>query len=962
MSIRQARTAQMLEDLAKAALLEGRMPTSAELTKRMGDWTAANQPGEPRMQLRLQGYRTKFRRDLFNQTVDEFLEDLDLLFDENVAVATRLLMGINADDVRCKSLRYQLSLLDDKLEDLLLAEPATTGYFFGVYDSFVDFSKVDQADTTAEVDIETGTVRLPQAGGVDKVNLGFMMNRVLAPMKFYPPEPIINSRAIPGARFGSLFDDLIGTAWGAQVVSSQNVPITLEFTFPLSSADPDTKTLNFEPATVASGAVSISRVDVDPLGPTAMGLVILYSMDQQNWLKLPDHPSQLNIDGKKISLRFEAVLAKYLRFQLTKASDETIPDPKQPAYNYTYGLRGISVYTMGYASLGELKSKELAPDGIDAPVVNKVALTVDEKVPDGTDIDYYVSRADGPEDWIKISSGRHDDCPRIVEFGTTPMSPRLDNKILIKATPTLHSTRNGIKFYQLYQSAFDPVAKTGRLLRGLNAWSRKANTVEDTKSVSNNFVVFTMSDNEQKLYLDVVDERIDAPGPSSGTEPTWVSVKNTILVDPSINLIPTGPSPAESPNYSIKSVIRLTSGGEGGSTATVTVMSPGVVRVELPSSVAGKILVGHYIYLAPPAAPGHVATGYYKVSTVYDGSTVILTIEDPGRALRDGTNVPWSLAYQDITAKVTEAEQNRIELASDQPILLTDQLIVTYRTPLNSNQRLVTSSVVVKRDTSGNEVFVAGLDYTVDAETKSITRMTGGHITGVVDQMTVRVDFQYVETSADLDTYSAWFFVDAAEPKTIELGAAIGLAVGERAFIDNGISLVDFTELTVLPPLPRGWRQVIVRSAPIYDSAGSVDTSSGIYKILTLLDSAGNFVFAPNAKYFVKMTAFPEAMRETNLFRLQTGITPDDRGWFAFDGRKVIVNWDPTTLPDTIRPVASAGPTLSLLAYEEFELEYRYVGSASAPSSVLFKAVLQRESAAPTVTPELFSYNLRFSF
>jgi hypothetical protein len=142
-----------------------------------------------------------------------------------------------------------------------------------------------------------------------------------------------------------------------------------------------------------------------------------------------------------------------------------------------------------------------------------------------------------------------------------------------------------------------------------------------------------------------------------------------------------------------------------------------------------------------------------------------------------------------------------------------------------------------------------------------------------------------------------------------------------------------------------------------------VDTSVALYKLLLITDEEGHYVFHPNGKYFVKQSAFPESMRESNLFKLQTGVAKDDHSWYALDGTKIVINWDPTTVPDIIYPVLdTSGPTLTVLSYEAFELAYRHRTSDEEVDSILFRAVFSKAPTAPKgISPELLDYNLRFS-
>lgn len=965
MSIERRRVSEILEKASEEFLVEGRVPPPHEVQVKLNEWLQANTPGSPRMQLRMQPFRSKFDRASFNKSVTEALEDLDLLFAENLDIATRVTKGLNGDDVRYKAFRYQLGIIDDALENLLLVEPAATSYFASVFDTFNDMGNVNQDDTTAEVDLETGSVRLPVVGGVGRVNLGFMRNRARANLRFVPETAVQSSDLLAGTRFGNLFDDLIGNVWAAQVTTNEDVELGAEFTIPVAvvldrGSTPIPRTL----ATMETMAKRISRIDLEPHTPTPMGMYVEYSVDGRNYTRIPGFPDPILLEDKRVQLNFISTLVRYLRFRMFKTPDETLQiGAGDSVYRYTFGLKMLAVYQAGYSRFAELVTTADTPEGLEDSFVSKVALDVDERVPQGTDIRYFVA-LDGSSEWRPISTAsREQDAPRIVEFGSSIMAARSDNRVRIQTTPSVNSTRNGITFYDIMTTDPNVIPLSTRLFRGGNAWRRKVNLQEIQHSVRNNYVVFTLSDNRQKLYIEVEDERVTSPGGVWPTNPTRVPLQHAILADESLPVVPVGSS-RENPNYSVRRVLHVLNTAIGDSLAAV-VASPSTDRatVSLTLSVAtGKIVAGQQLYLSKATA----FSGHWEVISVTEGSTVDVVVSDPRHNLVDATNVTWQLGYRDVTTQVDDIDANHLILSSNLAVNNADEFSVSYRRPLGLEHELVTTSVVVKGLTEGSTVYQAGRDYVVDPETKSIARLSEGQIQGTGDQVVVRVDFNYRVFESDLDTYSTFLLVDSDEPKVIELTSAIGVddEAGEGVYIDNGQAMLNVSDRTTFPPLPRGWRQIVVRSKPLVGTGGSVDTASALYKVLVLTDANGNFIFRADGRYFVKATAHPEAMKETNLFKLQTGVRVEDRSFYALDGNKIVVNWDPTTLPDTIYPIVGVGPTLSLLSYEEFELEYRIKRSDITPGTALkLKAEFSRGPKQPTgLTPELRAYNLKFSY
>lgn len=968
MSISETRVKQVFEEISKQSLLEGYVPTPDEVVNRFTQWSQQNDPSRPRMKLRPQGYRKRFNRENFNTMVEEMVGDLQLLFGESVGNITRVLKGLNSDDIRYRALSYQLRILDDLLEDILLAEPSASNYFFGVFDSFNDLSKTDMAETTADVDLNAGIVRLPIKGGVNRLDLARVMTgRHRSGMKVKPEQNDLRVQLIAGSRFDYAFNDVDGQAWQEEVTTTFEGPLSAEITFPINLRDPFV-----EPDLAETTALPISKIEIDPVLSSAASLDVLYSVDGVNYIKVPNHPTVIQLMDQRVSITFQSTIARFLRLRLTKSPDgEAQIGTGTPFYRYVFGLRRIAVFNSGFGTSAIFQSISQSPENTSEPV-SKVALNVQERVPAEGQIDYFVALGPQPLEWFPISPGSREtaDSPKVVEFGTSLLSPRRDNFVKVTTTPPVYGTRNGITFYELYTTGHEPIPMSSRLFRGLNSWGKKVKFEESIKSVRNNYVVFTLTDREQKLYLEINDEEVTPPD-SVGGQTTEVSVEHVVFRDESVPVKPESGTPPENPNYSVRRILRLIKSGQiGGVGADVSVVgatTPRTITVTLPAAASGNVTVGQFLRLVQAAG----GSGYFEIVTVEDtGSGVTVTILDPNDVLVTEINCTWTLGYADITHQIRDVIQNRIVIEASQELFQDDRLLISYRRPLGPEHRLITSSVVVKRDPTDDSPFQLGRDYTVDSVAKSVARLPDGAIQGAGSQIVVRVDFQYAYKERQLDTYVCFFTIDSPNPKKIIFAAPIGADEdeGERVHIDDGTNFHNISNELESPDLPKGMRQVVVVSKPIIDpETGSVDTTSAIYKTLTAKDAGGFIVFSPNNRYFVSAAAFPVAMKETDIFKLQTNITADDHSRYAFDGQKVVINWDPTELPDTIYPVvdnSGPSPVLSLLDYEEFEMQYRYkVPGVVTSSEVIFKAILsRRQKSDKGITPELLNYNLRFSF
>jgi hypothetical protein len=961
-SIATKRLTAYLDQVAQEAMKSGRLPDPVEVRRALAIFARDRTLDGPSLKIRSQPYRGTFDVEGHNLMVGEIVEDLGFLFAEQVDQANRLLRAVNDTEVKYGAFMHQIDTLEDLLEVLLLVEPKSTGYFYSVGDQFRDLAKVDQENTTAELQTQAGLVTLPIAAGVRKIGMPHLAERADIVVINDDDEAVVGSMVLPGSKYGYAFDDT-ARGWQQRIVSSSADGWSGYITVPVSAQPARTDTGGGAelPQALETREIYISRIDLDGLNETVMEVKILHSIDGENYFNLPGY-DWVKLEGRRQSLYFERTKIEFLRILMrTNTPDFTWQSiyvggelRQGPFYRYVPGFKSISIYDVGFAIEGELRSKELDP-GTDTDI-GRVVLDVSDSTPPGTQIEYYVAPYSSSPGWQRIQplSRAVPDSSPIVDFTQAVLSPRRDNRLLVTSTPSLDSSRNGISFYNIGALNSAQISDSVKLFRGVGGWYKEINNVEELVTVRDNFVIFTRDDSSQQLYLEV-EEEITNPTASDGTNSTILRTKRHIFYgDQSINVKPARTVSNQIPDYAIKQVLLLKATAPAGSGTVAITGTPRTIAYTPSGMTPSQINEGDYLYMTQ----GSVA-GFFKTLVVTDdGTNVYVELDDPESKLVDGT-ATWSANSSDITQSVEDIINDTFTVDAAVTIVADDMIIITYRSPLNPLETPLSSSVVVK-DSQGGTTYELGRDYTFDPVTKSVTRRPEGRITVTGDsRIIVRVSFQFKRLTRRLDTYTAWFLYEG-DGSPVEMGAAIAVddTAGESVHLQaNDDRVLDLSQVTSLEGLARGWRRLTIRSKPLLDTTGAVDTATAIYKVINAVDAEAHLLFGP--AHFSDHRGVKQPMKPVTRFYLQTSVGKDDRDVFAVHNDNVIINWDPTTNTDMVYLPPG---TSTVLARERFEVEYKYQGGSVSVRSLLFRAVLSRnEGVDADRTPVLYWYNLRLA-
>jgi hypothetical protein len=537
------------------------------------------------------------------------------------------------------------------------------------------------------------------------------------------------------------------------------------------------------------------------------------------------------------------------------------------------------------------------------------------------------------------------------------------------------------------------------LFRGQRAWSRDTQGSFDTLSVKDNFIPFSKG-NTQKLY-NTVQEVVTIRSVQSVSDQRVALVSNAPLYTDSgpYTLIPSAGINTikdTAPIYAIYNV-NLSAGNTSAQKTNVS-FSSGSVDLGQPNilyKAKGDILVQEIV----TTGFGQVSVGTI-VKEFVDGTDYIVELNadstPTGRILaiagstllsspQYSPNSQYVITYTidaDVTRFVSNIINNQIffTISATNSNVLTDvTAIIKYRyVPTD----IIKSSVKVKAGfgSSGEDrIFKQGADYIFDSSNSTIQKLSTGSIANDQD---VFVDYQYNDTTANLEQFFLWAYV--SDPNGINilvktLGSGTlnnqntlqpDTALGEQLYASvPSIGLVKLTS-AVEWPIMKGWVQFIVKSRSP-ESVQNTSSQALIDQVIRLQDNQNNYIFVSGGRYFNELTGIREPLKQVSLPFLKTNVLKNDRSNFAIREilvgntlqYQVITNFAPGSTNDLYTYAVDSNTGNIIKNSEEWKLLWSSADSQDAFKKVVVKASLNRLSSINgNITPKVFNYYLKVAY
>lgn len=988
MAISQRQYNKLLAQETLRYLLMGKLPNLDQIAARV-----ASIVGDSVItyQYIAQPSRDIFQNHTYNKSLRRIKFDIDTLHEEILDLIGKSSERMSYADLFHKVNSYELSNLESKLNSLLFTIENADFYFLGAYESFTDNSKTDTKNSTSSIiDLSESCIALPYGGkNTQKIKTSHLYDSATWPVEVLTPNAssIIGTTNVAGSSFGNIFSDTI-SSWAYEVVTDVPTDVSIRIVFPLAgSAREEVEVL-------------VNRFELMSHTPTVQTVLLKTSNDNVNYIAPLGYESGVTMRDQKLvyGLDFETTLVQYVELTFSKSTpDKEIVENSGKKYQYIFGLRNFSAFSVGRLSKGRYQSKPF--DFTDEEEkISKVSIDVDSIVPKGCSALYSVALTDKNDNFVSSfvpitpinSTSASTGVPKIAQFNTTlPNTSRYSVPFGGNDAAQVYGRPfQGKNFYRIGNSISpEPIFSSSKLYRGYKAWYRDSTQGFELTKVSDIFVSFEQSDVES-VYT-IAKESVSATNVAGVvmadlSKPVYYSSSRGHLMKPPAGI--TNTSTDIKPNYAIYKATLTGPVSRRTSSFTLSnsrsqrlpvsnfLIATGVTS-DLPilRNIGGQIYQNNvdYIIVTEEINGRQVPTGEI---TIPDGSALL---DSAGSIITPLPSLEFEYTNDpDVTHKITSIYNTRVVL-SNLTITNSDNLEITYRYIPTSPSKIIKASIRVANlpSTSGNKIYYTeGRDYIVNASDGGIQRIPTGSIPA---NGNVYVEFTFRDAAQGIETFVTW--CNITDTAGVQIRFEVNdvtkknklipdTELGEGFYVNTSQGLINLTNAITTPLLGPGWVQFVVRSKN--PSANTEFRTNLINQVIQLRDENNKKVFRDNNLYFKEIICFRDPLKEITLNHLKVNTLKSDHSVFAIDSTTtpntnyLVLNF----LPNSTDELYLYGPTddsdvnsnpASII--EEFlhtwesKLTSNIVGT-----KVVVRIDLERDTQTDGgVTPKCFEYRLR---
>ena len=391
MSIAAKQVKKISNRIVEQFVKSGSMPSFSEASRAIRKILSAIQTGDPLFHPRKQPAREIFTVKLFNDNLDEVVDDLEIIGEEQIDQVVNILRHFNSSEVELRKLNRQIRKLSSDIANLNLLQSDTRGYLYSLGDSFADTSKADLERSTVEFDTEEGMIKLPTGGrSVRKLPFLHLRDKKSGNFKVLEGHNYITKQAqIANSRFGNMFDD-INRVWKQHIFTTDPVRVKAAFSFTLTDTMTDAHINQItlishsrKPTYISVYYKNKAVSDWTPIPTTSAGA---YVHGKRTWILNLDSIKQRPIDKSNLKIK-DGVTE--LRIIMSKDEPDTQINNE---YLYEFGIRNISVFYISNMQEAAYVSKSLGVKNLinEQITINQLSLQVDEELPHGTATEYYI--------------------------------------------------------------------------------------------------------------------------------------------------------------------------------------------------------------------------------------------------------------------------------------------------------------------------------------------------------------------------------------------------------------------------------------------------------------------------------------------------------------------------------------------------------------------------------------------
>jgi hypothetical protein len=309
-----------------------------------------------------------------NRVMVHTLFNVDVLYDVYHEQVEELYDIVNAYAVRLEDIRSKRVELEKKVDDQMFSLANTDGFYYSITNAFNNLDMVDLNYSDAHIDTSVRKATIPKltSGLFDYVgNILNTASNTKVSLIFEGTE--VKNEVVD---FSNVFNGLNNLEWSYAHKSSSLGICTLKITVPVSSTS--------ESVSLVEGKISSQK-------PVDIGIIVVDQVTRSNSASFMKSNSA---DYDRFSFHLTPQKTNAVELYLTKSEpDYTTTENGAVVYNYDFRIDELIISAPYYDALATMISApmSLPSENNSKLAIDAVSISVDQHIPNGTEIRYYVA-------------------------------------------------------------------------------------------------------------------------------------------------------------------------------------------------------------------------------------------------------------------------------------------------------------------------------------------------------------------------------------------------------------------------------------------------------------------------------------------------------------------------------------------------------------------------------------------
>jgi hypothetical protein len=309
-----------------------------------------------------------------NRVMVHTLFNVDVLYDVYHEQVEELYEIVNAYTVRLEDIRSKRVELEKKVDDQMFSLSNTDGFYYSITNAFNNIDMVDLNYSDAHIDTSVRKATIPKltSGLFDYVgNLLNTANNTAVSIIFEGAE--VKNEVV---NFSNVFNGLNNLEWSYSHKSTSLGICTLKIVVPVSSTS--------ESVSLVEGKISSQK-------PVDIGIIVVDQVTRSNSASFMKSNSA---DYDRFSFHLTPQKTNAVELYLTKSEpDYTTIENNTIVYNYDFRIDELIISAPYYDAVATMVSTpmSLPSENNSKLAIDAVSISVDQHVPNGTEVRYYVA-------------------------------------------------------------------------------------------------------------------------------------------------------------------------------------------------------------------------------------------------------------------------------------------------------------------------------------------------------------------------------------------------------------------------------------------------------------------------------------------------------------------------------------------------------------------------------------------